>query len=415
MLELPQKYIHALEEVLSIKLSENALIKKGPNRQKLERIARSVTDLSQGLTKDHSAFTVSRYLSDRDMRTAYLLYYMSTNLLKLWPPLRELEAGGFFAGRRSIKHLDIGSGTGTAVWSALLFVEEYLKEVEAVEFYLTDLVEQNLTSAREFFRHLQPWPFRVLPDYSGIDAKKITRGTKEFDELQAKGPFDIITLMNVVNELDTEGEAERIDTLLSLLKEDGSIIMIEPSAKEQSRRALQFRDALVERGAFVYSPCTRTGGCPALQHTDDWCHTEVAWDRPAFIAFIDDLAGTLRLSLKSTYGVFLKRDQNLSDHFLAKRDFYNSGRIVSDIFREKGRSRGFICNEYGRWEYVQNKRDRGEGNKRFADAERYDLVAMNGIEQREHDRKVGEGATFHTLMSSEGARAVDNLNASEKK
>ena len=87
--------------------------------------------------------------------------------------------------------------------------------------------------------------------------------------------------------------------------------MIEPSTREQSRRALRFRDRMVEHGFTVFAPCTRTGVCPALADETNWCHTEVKWQRPEFIRAIDDLAGTLRLSLKFTYAVFLSADQNL--------------------------------------------------------------------------------------------------------
>jgi len=412
MLRLPQNYITALEEVLKIKLSEEQ-VHNSVSHKKLQQIARAVQQISEGLTKQHGDFVKGKYLKEKEFREAYLLYYMSTNLLKLWPPLRELSSARFFQDRTTINHLDLGSGTGTAIWSFLGFVEENLPSLESYSFLLSDYLDSNLESARGVYKRLSASPsLKVKDHFEKIDASKLP-------ELRAKlskeKGFDLITMMNVVNEIPEVGDEELIEILLGALKEDGVLIMIEPSAREQSRRALRFRDKLVGAGAFVFAPCTRTNGCPALLEEDNWCHSEIEWERPGFIKYIDDQIGTLRLSLKYTYATVLKQDSNLSDLFQPHRDFYGSGRIVSELFREKGRSRAFICNEKGRHEYVQNKRDIEERNSGFAEADRYDLVVMSGIEDREHDKKVGKGASFHKVMSSEGASYVDNSILSEKK
>ena len=84
MIELPTEYTTALEEVLGQSLTRQALEdRKG--REFIRTNAAFVSQISHGLTKDRSTFLGSKYLSDPALQRAYLLYYTTTNLLKLWP------------------------------------------------------------------------------------------------------------------------------------------------------------------------------------------------------------------------------------------------------------------------------------------------------------------------------------------
>jgi hypothetical protein len=117
---VPDDYIASLEEVLGTSLGKDALHSPATKRM-LTEAAKTVQQISEGLTQDRDSFVKSKYLKKHDQRRAYLLYYVTTNFLKLWPPLRELAQSGFF-DRGEIKHLDLGSGPGTAafgLWSYL--------------------------------------------------------------------------------------------------------------------------------------------------------------------------------------------------------------------------------------------------------------------------------------------------------
>ena len=409
MIELPTEYTTALEEVLGQSLTRQALEDRR-GKEFVRTITSSISQISQGLTKDRSTFLRSKYLSNPALQRAYLLYYTTTNLLKLWPPLRELAASGFFGRSSSVKHLDLGAGTGAAVWGLATYLKHEQRGIQTLSNFSTDVLPQNLRTIgafnAHFTRHISPLKIDLRTAQMDLAGQKPMEGET----------YDLITLMNVVNEIDEERDAQLISRLTSLIAERGAVIMIEPSTREQSRRALRFRDQMVEAGFHVYAPCCRTNECPALQNEGDWCHTEVRWKRPEFIKAIDDLAGTLRLSLKSTYAIFLKEDLNLSDFLLSKshqaiphRDFHTAGRIVSERFDEKGRVRMFVCNERGRKEYILNKRDRTPRNKAAMDARRYDLVQIEGIELREHDTKIARESVINILNNAEGLENVDNL------
>jgi ribosomal protein RSM22 (predicted rRNA methylase) len=398
---VPDEYIASLEEVLGTSLGKDALHSNAVKRV-LQDAAKIVQQISEGLTQDRASFVQSKYLKKHDQRRAYLLYYVTTNFLKLWPPLRELAQSGFF-DRSSIKHLDLGSGPGTAafgLWSYL----DYIGSSATRSSLLTDSLQENLSEAE---RALRPFAKRFSTSPTLSTTTWDLRDGSIPDKVASGAPYDIITLMNVVNEIPEDIDSALIERLLSLVNDDGAIVMIEPSTRELSRRALRFRDRFVGEGAFVYSPCTKYGGCPALEDEDNWCHTEVRWGRPHFIKAIDDIAGTLRLSLKYTYAVFLKQDKNLSDLHQAGRNFSTTGRIVSEVFLEKGRTRLILCNQEGRREHVMNTRDKTKENNAILKAERYDLVVTRDLEVREHDVKVTEASVFNIKSDFSGAPNVD--------
>ncbi len=398
---VPDDYIASLEEVLGTPLGKDALHAPATKRM-LTEAAKTVQQISEGLTQDRASFVKSKYLKKHDQRRAYLLYYVTTNFLKLWPPLRELGQSGFF-DRGEIKHLDLGSGPGTAAFGLWSYLDSIQSSTKCSSL-LTDSLDENLKEAE---KALRPFAKRVSNAPTLATATWDIRNTTIPDAVEKGAPYDVITLMNVVNELPEEMDDALIDRLLSLVKDDGAIIMIEPSTREVSRRSLRFRDRSVTKGACVYSPCTKYGGCPALIDADDWCHTEVRWERPPFIKYIDDIAGTLRLSLKYTYAVFLKQDKNLSDRHQPARNFSTTGRIVSEVFLEKGRTRLILCNQEGRREHVMNTRDKTGENREILKAERYDLVVTRDLEVREHDVKVTEGSVFNIKSDSAGASDVD--------
>jgi ribosomal protein RSM22 (predicted rRNA methylase) len=410
MLRIPEEYIRALEEVLHTSLVSEV---NGNRRNSAfeRRIAPFVSQITSGLTKGHSDFVATKYLRERELREAYLAYFMTTNVLKIWQPLRELAVSGFFDTPHPLSLLDLGTGTGTAVWGVLLFLlheKSWTKEqFGTASFLATDSVSENLHIAREFcvaLKNAAPSISKVTVAFEALD---ISNQSKIAKLASGHAPFRLITMMNVLNEVDEVGDDSLIATLLSVLTPDGALVWIEPASRELSRRALRFRDRLTKHQAFIFAPCLRSLDCPALEVENNWCHTEVKWERPEFIRQIDDLTGNLRLSIKSTYGVALRQDKHLTDALLGKRDLLDAGRVVSEVFHEKGRDRVFVCNESGREEYVLNKRDRNPDNSDLKESERYDIVEFTNLERREHDVKVGENGFFNIKTVHSGARSVD--------
>jgi ribosomal protein RSM22 (predicted rRNA methylase) len=223
---VPDEYIATLEEVLSVALGKDAVHSRA-TKQKLQDIARSVQTISEGLTQDRDAFVRSKYLKKQDQRKAYLLYYVTTNFLKLWPPLRELAQSGFFE-RKTVNHLDLGSGPGTAAFGLWSYLHQEQSGVACTSF-LTDSLTENLSEAE---RSLRPFASKLSTDLKLTTALWDLRQASTIPSVvKSSGPYDLITMMNVVNELEEVGDAQLIDSLRSVLGPTGAIIMIEPATR----------------------------------------------------------------------------------------------------------------------------------------------------------------------------------------
>lgn len=389
-LSVPQNYVSNLERLLGLELSHEALISK-KGRKALEPFVKGVSALSSGLTKEKHELIERKYLRADDIRDAYLLYYTTTNFLKVIQPISEWLP--YFNGD-TLRILDIGCGTGAATWGLLHYLSTHEHSIKKVEITFADYIKENLDICKKLFA-LQQVEFEMNADYHQIDIKDDRVAKKVFD--QAK--YDLIIMMNTLNELPEEGDEERINTFTSLLSDDGSLLIIEPASKSESRRLLSFRDTAIWKKMTVYSPCTHQMNCPALIKADDWCFNEVRWERPEFIRYIDDEVGNVRLSLKYGYIILTKNGATLHGNL----GLPVASRIVSEVFVEKGRTRALICDENGRGEHILNKRDKSLNNKVFIDTERFDLLALNDIEKREHDTRILESSSVSIVLPILGA------------
>lgn len=390
-LQIPDEYTAALCARFEFDLSGQSLATR-IGKAYIARKAEIVSRIGEGLTRNRTDFLASGYLRNKEIREAYMLYYMTTNLLKVISPLRELSVSHFFEQHSPLRILDLGTGTGSAIWGLVsFFLSENIQYPGEIVF--TDSLAENLLEAENFSRYF----FQQFPGASPhltFEKFDLRKPDEIPEKIKASKPYHLIMMMNVVNELDEADDGRLMEMLMSLLDENGAAMIIEPATRAESRRLLRFRDLAVKFGATVYSPCTRQEGCPALIKGDDWCHTEVAWERPGFIKAIDELTGMLRLSLKYTYFILRKDGITLSDS-MTQNNLY---RIVSERFDEKGRVRAYLCGQNGRYEHIINKRDISETNRDFAEIKRYDVVRLEGSQVREHDIRIPKDAKFSIML-----------------
>ncbi len=388
----PALYTETLEEVLRLRLDDDS-IKSKAVRSKLTAVAKAVAALSKGLTKGRSAFLEHSYLSNADLHAAYQLYFTTTNFLKIVPPLRELSYSGFFERRDSLSVLDLGSGTGAGLWGLLSFLAEEQYQLSC-DLHAVDSVPENLKSITAFHTAIsRRTDAKTLLKTSLLDLEALSKSS--FDKR-----YDLIIIMNTLNELSDESKLNLLDLLPQWLTDDGVFIIIDPATRAESRGVLSFRDKAVEQGWTVYAPCTRQQQCPALSDEDNWCHSEYKWQRPGFIKTIDDETGNLRLSLKSTYVTLNRAGMTLSDALRITQ----LSRVVSERFDEKGRTRAILCDSDGREEYILNKRDKTAENKTFFDIQRYDIVSIEDKSPREHDIQITGSSVVLPVLQSSGAR-----------
>ena len=80
----------------------------------LKRVAEKVAELSRMLTKDRERLPAA-YLKNRELRSAYLQYFLPSNINKVHQALADLalHPAGLLSRERLLV-LDVGAGPGTA-------------------------------------------------------------------------------------------------------------------------------------------------------------------------------------------------------------------------------------------------------------------------------------------------------------
>ncbi|MBF0275414.1 MAG: hypothetical protein HQK84_09310, partial [Nitrospinae bacterium] len=239
---LPPWYEDFLLKGLKINVRE-----KNHLKQQIE----ALKQIKEGLTKKRQRkyFIEASYLKEESVRKAYALYYMTNNLLKIATPLDDIKASGYFKDRKKLQVLDVGSGPGTGVFGLLLWLSE-LNEGIDVSITSTDNVEQNLnvfSTLKAPFLNLLGNKVNAHLQSQKLDIEK----EKAFTSL----PLDILTGLNVINEISDKGELNLIEIIKKSLKDDGFAIFIEPALQETSRKLLSFRDLLAKEGFNIYAPC----------------------------------------------------------------------------------------------------------------------------------------------------------------
>ena len=115
-----------------------------------------------------------------------------------------------------------------------------------------------------------------------------------------------------------------------------TILIIEPSTQDVTRRLQEQRDKFVTKGYHCHAPCTHDLSCPLLKFSKtDWCHSRIFFHSNPRLDEFEKHLPIKNTSLTFSYLLLSKkpRSQNLK----------NTVRIIGDTLREKGKTRQAIC------------------------------------------------------------------------
>ena len=359
----------------------------------LNSLASDIIELSNLFTKNREILP-SQYLNNKNLRRAYMMYFLPSNIYKIHLPLKELSLHPQkILSKKEIKILDLGSGPGTTILGILDFFSKQKKR-PSLEFTAIDSVVENLSIAKDLFK--------LFTENVNIDASlKTFKINIEKTEAIPEGSYDIIILSNILNELFYKEEkkiAKRVSFLTTIIRKflasDGNCIIIEPALRETTREMLEIRDSLVKNGFKIYSPCLIDEPCPALSNPKDWCHEDIPWIPPKIIKEIDKLTGLRKDSLKFSYLVLRKDKLSLSD-ILEK----NSYRVVSEPLVSKGKLEFYICGIVGRRLITRLDKDKTPSNMQFQKLQRGDIVSFRDLIDRGNRFKIDKGTTVANLSS----------------
>jgi hypothetical protein len=113
-----------------------------------------------------------------------------------------------------------------------------------------------------------------------------------------------------------------------------SLILIEPSTRDDGRRLLQKRQELLAKGYSAWAPCPHQQACPLLEQSKhDWCHGRIHLQMPPWFLNIEKHLPMKNLTLTMSYLLVSKTPAPV----------LNKWRIVGDTLPEKGHPRQLVC------------------------------------------------------------------------
>ncbi|MEV6258485.1 small ribosomal subunit Rsm22 family protein [Nocardia sp. NPDC051929] len=181
--------------------------------------------------------------------TAYAAYRMPATWAAVHSALDRFaeQAPGF----RPETLLDVGGGTGAALWAAS---ELFPSLAEAT---VLDQVDEALLLGR-----------KLAADATSAAVRSAVWRRTSFAAQEAFGGADLVTISYVLSELS---EADQADLVARAAEGAEVVAVIEPGTPDGHRRILSARDVLIEAGLTVVAPCPHQQMCPLAAGTD-WCH-----------------------------------------------------------------------------------------------------------------------------------------------
>ncbi|WP_405618662.1 small ribosomal subunit Rsm22 family protein [Streptomyces sp. NBC_01508] len=197
-------------------------------------------------------------LRDRSDVAAYAAYRMPATFEAVRSALDALAvaAPGWAPG----SHLDVGGGTGAAVWAAeATWPDDGGAGARAGGRNTTvlDWAEPALALGRELAAE------SGVPALADVEWRRTRIGTG------LKLPdCDLVTVSYVLNEL-TDGDRGAL--VAEAARAGQAVVIVEPGTPDGYQRVIEARDVLIGAGLRVAAPCPHSGACP-IEPGTDWCH-----------------------------------------------------------------------------------------------------------------------------------------------
>lgn len=294
----------ALPEPLE-KMIRWGLEREGFQLNQSKALSQAVLSLSQIYVEDQSPPDIwkSRY-----HRAAYWTYFLPLNFLRL---IRVLEEGahlGFFQKIDEIVDFGSGLGTGLLAWEILT------NSIEGMVVQKYHCLEKSVE------------PLQIMTELLNQFSLKTPSCIHHQDSLFAPPhPQSLALFSYALNE---------IKTLPPTLTQYAHIMIVDPSTRTQSRQLMAWRKELIHQGYSIWAPCTHQLNCPLLEQSKtDWCHDRILFQRPDWLAQIENYLPFENRSLTFSY---LLASKNSAPTDLGSR-------VIGDTLQEKGKIRQAIC------------------------------------------------------------------------
>ncbi len=272
----------------------------GVDISKASEIARKILNLSDYFIDEPNRSTP---WEESWAVVAYLSYFLPLNSVRLSAVMKEGQRFGFFNG---IDHvIDFGAGPGTAT----------LTMAESLDCRFS-LIEKSSV------------PINILKKSHSLGS--LLSFNRSYKELEHKADRRSLVVFSY--------SLTEIPELPSWTYDAEAVMIIEPSVQSNGRRLLEIRKDLINKGYFIYAPCTHQKACPLLTNSKkDWCHDRIDFDRPKWFQNIEEHLPMRNSTLTMSYLLARKTTPTLANNNQI------IARTVGDLLIEKGKSRQLVC------------------------------------------------------------------------
>ncbi|PJE94692.1 rRNA methyltransferase [Streptomyces carminius] len=200
-------------------------------------------------------------LRDRADVAAYAAYRMPATFGAVRAALAALADRA--PGLAPDTHLDVGGGTGAAVWAAAAVLGDGGGDGRgsggrARETTVVDWAEPALAVGRE------------LAAASGSAALRGARWRRERIGVGTRLPeAGLVTVSYVLNELAEDDRRALVEAAAAAARD--AVVVVEPGTPDGYRRIIEARGRLIDAGLRVLAPCPHSAACP-MEPAADWCH-----------------------------------------------------------------------------------------------------------------------------------------------
>ena len=286
------------EEALRTALAE--LLDGLPPRQAGQAVERLISHYRGAVPTD------TPVLRDRSDVAAYAAYRMPATFAAVRASLGALAdaAPRWTPG----SHLDVGGGTGAAVWAAAATWDGPRTTT------VLDWSQPALAIGRELAAG-GPETLRAA-DWRPV---RITAAP-------ALPESDLITLSYLLNELT---DRDRNALIAETARAGQAVVIVEPGTPDGYLRIIEARDQLIAAGLRIVAPCPHSGACP-IERGADWCHFGVRVSRSSLHRQVK--SGSLPYEdEKFSYVAAVRFDADPADARVIRRPQIRKGQVLLEL------------------------------------------------------------------------------------
>ncbi len=232
--------------------------------------------------------------------------------------------------------LDIGSGTGSAVW-AVFSILENIKEMTCIE------KDKNMMSCGKNLLKNTDYEDRVSWKHGDIENLKLT------------GKYDLVMASYSLNELPS---ATRLEVIKNLWEHTNKVLVIvEPGTPVAYKQMMKTRDFMLEQNANLIAPCPHASPCPLLEN--DWCHFTTRVARTKLHKTLKGGDAPFE-DEKFSYLIFSKEHPSKQYERVLRHPLIESGKITLKLCGEDGVSTKIVTKKQKELFKTARKSDSGD-------------------------------------------------------